>query len=81
MFEFVELAGRLDALDSTSYFWDAILGVRAMTHRERMLRTLRGEPTDSIPWAPRLDLWYNAQETRGTNPARFEGMVVEDFHR
>jgi len=29
----------------------------------------------------RIDLWYNAQETRGTNPARFEGMVVEDFHR
>lgn len=29
-----------------------------MNHHERMLATMRGEPTDQIPWAPRMDLWY-----------------------
>ena len=45
-----------------------------MTHRERMLATIRGEPTDKIPWAPRMDLWYIAQRARGTIPERFAGM-------
>ena len=31
-----------------------------MTHRERMLAALRGEPSDRLPWIPRLDLWYSA---------------------
>ena len=42
-----------------------------MTHRERMLATIRGEPTDRIPWAPRMDLWCIAQRARGTLPDRF----------
>jgi len=41
-----------------------------MTHRERMLATLRGEPVDAIPWAPRLDLWYNAHRRAGTLPKK-----------
>ena len=45
-----------------------------MTHRERMLATIRGEPTDKIPWAPRMDLWYIAQRARGTIPERFAGL-------
>ena len=45
-----------------------------MNERERMLATLRGEPTDALPWAPRMDLWAIAQKARGTLPARFEGM-------
>lgn len=44
-----------------------------MNHRERMLATIRGEPTDQIPWAPRMDLWMIAQRTRGTVPERFAG--------
>ena len=28
-----------------------------MNERERMLACLRGEPTDQLPWAPRMDLW------------------------
>ncbi len=39
-----------------------------MTHRERMLAAIRGEPTDRIPWAPRLDLWYRASKRAGTLP-------------
>lgn len=45
-----------------------------MTHRERMLATIRGEPTEQIPWAPRMDLWYIAQRARGTLPERFIGL-------
>jgi len=45
-----------------------------MTHRQRMLAAMRGEPTDQIPWAPRMDLWYTALRARGTVPDRFAGM-------
>jgi uroporphyrinogen-III decarboxylase len=47
-----------------------------MTHRERMLATLRGQPTDQIPWAPRMDLWYIAQRARGTLPPTFAGLTM-----
>ena len=49
-----------------------------MTRKERMLRTLRGEPTDRIPWAPRLDLWYRAQRHAGTLPERFRDASLLD---
>ena len=39
-----------------------------MTDRERMLRAARGERTDRLPFAPRLDLWHNANVRRGTLP-------------
>jgi len=42
-----------------------------MTHRERMLRCIRGQKTDQIPWVPRLDLWYHANKRAGTLPHRF----------
>ena len=45
-----------------------------MTHRQRMLATIRGEPTDQIPWAPRMDLWYCALRARDAVPERFAGM-------
>ena len=45
-----------------------------MTHRERMLATIRGEPTDQIPWVPRMDLWCIAQRARGTLPKQFVGL-------
>ena len=48
--------------------------IRPMTHRERMLATIRGEPTDKIPWAPRMDLWYIAHRARETIPERFVGL-------
>jgi len=42
-----------------------------MTHKERMLRAARGEWADWLPWAPRIDLWYNANARRGTLPAKY----------
>jgi len=43
----------------------------AMTRREMMLRTLAGKSTPSLPWAPRLDLWYLANKRAGTLPGKF----------
>jgi len=40
-----------------------------MDHRERMLKAARGEWTDQLPWAPRIDLWYNANSSSRNLPA------------
>ena len=52
-----------------------------ISHRENLLSVIHGETVDQMPWIPRIDLWHNAQEIRGTLPKRFEGMAVEDIHR
>lgn len=41
-----------------------------MTHRQRLRRAVRGEIPDQIPYAPRIDLWYNANSLNDTLPAR-----------
>ena len=43
-----------------------------MTHRERILRVMRGEMVDVIPFVPRLDLWWIANALRGTLPEHFK---------
>jgi uroporphyrinogen-III decarboxylase len=50
-----------------------------MTHKERMLRAARGQQADRLPFAPRLDLWYNAQVSCGTLPARWQGKTTRDI--
>jgi corrinoid protein of di/trimethylamine methyltransferase len=52
-----------------------------MTHRERILKVMRGEMVDVIPFVPRLDLWYLGNITRGTLPKEFEGMQPDDISR
>ena len=42
-----------------------------MTHKDRMLRAARGEWADRLPFAPRLDLWHNANIRRRTLPATY----------
>lgn len=44
-----------------------------------MLAAIRGEPTDEIPWAPRLDLWCIAQRARGTLPPHLTGLNIADI--
>jgi len=44
-----------------------------------MLAAMRGESTDQIPWAPRMDLWYTALRARGTVPDRFAGMNTAEI--
>lgn len=50
-----------------------------MTHRQRMLAALRGEPTDRLPWAPRLDLWYAANRRAGTLPPQIRNASLEEI--
>ena len=49
-----------------------------MTPKERMLRVGRGEWADRLPWAPRMDLWYNANSYRGTLPPQYRSGVTLD---
>jgi hypothetical protein len=49
-----------------------------MTHKERMLKAAKGEWADRLPWAPRLDLWYNANKRKGTLPAKYPPDVTLD---
>ena len=44
-----------------------------------MLAAIRGEPTDRLAWAPRMDLWYLAQRAAGALPGRFAGMNTADI--
>jgi uroporphyrinogen-III decarboxylase len=53
--------------------------VDVMTHRQRMLAAIRGEPCDRIPWAPRLDLWYRANKLAGTLPEKYRDATLRDM--
>lgn len=50
-----------------------------MTHKQRMLAAIRGEGTDRIPWAPRLDLWYRANRRAGTLPEQYRNASLFDL--
>ena len=43
-----------------------------MTHKARILKTIRGEKTDRVPFIPRLDIWYNANKKSGTLPEKYK---------
>ena len=51
----------------------------SLTQKNRMLSTLAGRPTDRIPWAPRLDLWYNAHKHAGTLPAPYQNATLMEI--
>ncbi|PJB71698.1 MAG: hypothetical protein CO096_09185, partial [Armatimonadetes bacterium CG_4_9_14_3_um_filter_66_14] len=44
-----------------------------------MLAAIQGRPTDRIPWAPRLDLWYNANKRAGTLPSRYRNATLTEL--
>ncbi|MHB8996231.1 MAG: uroporphyrinogen decarboxylase family protein [Armatimonadota bacterium] len=43
------------------------------------MAALRGEPVDSLPWVPRLDLWYNANRHAGTLPPQWRDCSLMDI--
>ena len=47
--------------------------------KREMLRTIRNEPTERIPWIPRLDLWYQANRLAGTLPPEFRGATLREI--
>lgn len=44
-----------------------------------MLEVMRGESTSAVPFVPRMDLWYIANETRGTLPPELEGRSTAEL--
>lgn len=52
-----------------------------MTQKQRMLLAVRGEMPDVIPFAPRLDLWHNANSTAGTLPKQHKGRNQDEIAR
>ena len=51
----------------------------SMTHKQRMIAAVRGEPSDRISWAPRLDLWYRANRLARTLPPGYEDASLMDI--
>lgn len=52
-----------------------------MNIKERMLTVIKGETPDVLPFSPRLDMWYTANNARNTLPKEYEGKTVEDICR
>jgi len=50
-----------------------------LNYRDRILATLRGKPTDCLPFVPRLDLWYKANKRRGTLPDKYKNASLMDI--
>ncbi len=47
--------------------------------KQQMLAVLEGRPTDRIPWVPRLDLWYRANQRSGTLPDRYRRATLMEM--
>ena len=45
-----------------------------VTERQRILAALRCEPVDRVPYAARIDEWYNSHVAQGTLPSQYKGM-------
>lgn len=52
-----------------------------MTHRERLVKAYRGEMVDILPYAPRIDLWYQGNAQTDTLPLRHKGRTAYDISR
>jgi hypothetical protein len=52
-----------------------------MTHRQTMLMAMRGEMPESLPYVPRIDLWYNANSAAGTLPGKYRGKTQDEICR
>ena len=50
-----------------------------MNNKQRMLAVIKGEAVDKIPYAPRLDLWYRANERAGTLPAKYKNASLVEM--
>ena len=50
-----------------------------MNNKQRMLAVIKGDPVDKIPYAPRLDLWYQANKRAGTLPASYRNTSLVEL--
>jgi hypothetical protein len=49
-----------------------------LTPKERIMRLMKREPIDRIPWFPRIDLWYNYHHRQNTLPPGYR-MPMDDI--
>ena len=66
-------------MSQSGIFQNRTGATKAVTHKERMRVAIRGEPSDRIPWAPRLDLWHNANQRAGTLPEKYRNASLRDL--
>lgn len=52
-----------------------------MNTRQQMLAILRGQQTERLPFAPRLDLWYTARQWAGDLPDPYQDSSLEEICR
>jgi uroporphyrinogen-III decarboxylase len=50
-----------------------------MNFMKLILSTLRGEKTETIPFVPRLDIWYNANKYNDTLPSKYKNASLRDI--
>lgn len=51
------------------------------TTKETLLKVVKGEMVDQIPFTPRLDLWHNANAMAGTLPDEHQGKTADQISR
>ena len=51
------------------------------THKQRILAALKGEMPDTLPYVPRIDLWYNANLAFDTLPKQHRGRTQDEISR
>ncbi|TSA12203.1 MAG: hypothetical protein D4R74_11775 [Betaproteobacteria bacterium] len=51
------------------------------SHKQRILSALKGEMPDTLPYVPRIDLWYNANLAFDTLPAQHKGRTQDEISR
>jgi uroporphyrinogen-III decarboxylase len=52
-----------------------------MNERQRIINTLKGEPTDKLPWATRLDIWHTSRLRTNTLPVEMSGKELNEIYR
>jgi len=51
------------------------------THKDRIWAAVRGEMPDTLPYVPRIDLWYNANSLAGTLPEKHKNRSRDEIAR
>jgi corrinoid protein of di/trimethylamine methyltransferase len=51
------------------------------THREKILMAARGELPETLPYVPRIDLWYNANSAFDSLPDKHKGRTQDEISR
>jgi hypothetical protein len=50
-----------------------------VNHEKLIISTLKGEGTETLPFIPRLDLWYSVNKMNGTLPPKFKNASLRDI--